>query len=453
MTACPAALAGCGITVPDGLSCDDTHACPSGQSCVNFVCGSSVDAATDAGALDAGRTDAGRMDAGAMDAGPPGVDAGMLDAGPPPDAGPPACGNGRVEAEPTLCFGTTPSLTLGLANGNAVRVADMNGDGHADLVTRNMTTLAVILGRGDGTFQTPWTMATDPSPGYFVVADADADGSLDVVMTHSTNGVRVLWGDGAGHVAMGPTGVVNPQVAGVAVGNLNGDARPDIVAGTVLDNTNNVAVLYGAAGRTFATATLFSSNGSQALIPAVLDANGDGRTDFVITNPNRLSDATLALFLGQASGGFAAATTTSTGCIHGTTLVMGDLNHDGRLDAVVTSQTNNAVCILLGNATGFAAGVGTTVTQTSPFGEPDIWAIGDLDGDAHADLVVGVNQNDVVQIMRGSGDGTVQPSFTIPTPDQPSSGAIADFDEDGANDYVIATAGATMSLAVYLAMP
>src|SRR5205085_3313162 len=66
----------------------------------------------------------------------------------------------------------------------AVAIADVNGDGNADLVVAQYSlganAVGVLLGNGDGTFQAPSNFATGASPYGLVVADLNGDGKPDV---------------------------------------------------------------------------------------------------------------------------------------------------------------------------------------------------------------------------------------------------------------------------------
>ena len=118
----------------------------------------------------------------------------------------------------------------------AVAVADVNGDGKPDLVVANArtATVSVLLGNGDGTFQAQQTPSPRaPTPFAVAVADVNGDGKPDLVTANQTDSgtVSVLLGNGDGtfqastnlrHVARIPYAV--------AVADVNGDGKPDLVA-------------------------------------------------------------------------------------------------------------------------------------------------------------------------------------------------------------------------------
>src|SRR5262249_25076106 len=120
----------------------------------------------------------------------------------------------------------------------AIAVADMNGDGHPDIVLASSSygDVSVLAGKGDGTFVAAVhhvvTSATASSaiPNGFAIGDVNGDGRLDIVVTDRANdGVTVMLANGTG----GFDGVAyyredaGPQA--VAIGDLDGDGRPEIV--------------------------------------------------------------------------------------------------------------------------------------------------------------------------------------------------------------------------------
>jgi uncharacterized protein (DUF2141 family) len=118
--------------------------------------------------------------------------------------------------------------------------------------------------------------------------------------------------------------------------------------------------------------------GTNSTSVAIGDLNGDGKLDLAVTNIGVLdplgeftSPGTVSVLLGNVNGNPDA-------------VAMGDLNGDGRLDLAVANAGSNTVSVLLGNgAGGFQA-----QTQYATGTNPDSVAIGDLNGDGRLDLAV-----------------------------------------------------------------
>src|SRR4029077_10259137 len=90
----------------------------------------------------------------------------------------------------------------------SVAVADVNGEGKPDLVVgnRNASTVTVLLGNGNGTFQAPVALGAGKNRYSAAVADLTGDGSLDVITTSVLkNTVTVQLGNGDGTFGPGET--------------------------------------------------------------------------------------------------------------------------------------------------------------------------------------------------------------------------------------------------------
>jgi hypothetical protein len=114
-----------------------------------------------------------------------------------------------------------------------VAVADLNRDGHLDIVhpNRSDSDISVHLGNGNGTFQTQMRFPVSGShPRAMVVADLDGDGDLDVVTAnrYSVN-LSVLLGNGNGTFSAPSLVPVGGGIIELAVADLNRDAMPDLV--------------------------------------------------------------------------------------------------------------------------------------------------------------------------------------------------------------------------------
>jgi hypothetical protein len=201
-----------------------------------------------------------------------------------------------------------------------------------------------------------------------------------------------------------PTYRVGNVANSVAVGDLNGDGRPDVAVANYGDNT--VSFLRGAGDGTFAPRIDFDTSCSPISV-AIVDLNSDGWPDLAVAcgGPNCLPAVT-ELF-GNGAGTF-VRTDVLTAELP-SPLTIGDLNGDGHVDFVTVITNQDKVRVRLGNGDGTfgAAADYSTDTVVPPFSNPVLAAIVDLNGDGHPDLVTengtgGRNQS----VFLGNGDGT-----------------------------------------------
>jgi hypothetical protein len=225
------------------------------------------------------------------------------------------------------------------------------------------------MGNGDGTFQAEVSYASGGTAAESVaIGDVNGDGVPDLVVTNEcvdencANGsVSVLLGNGDGTfqaaVSYGSGGV---YAGPVAIGDLNGDGKPDLIlANDCSDNactTVSVSVLLGKGDGTFQTASSTpgppgaGEGGGWQL--ALTDFNGDGKLDVAFAGGD-------TLLLGNGDGTFQAPFSLGA---YGLGIAAADLNHDGNPDVAVVG--GSTVTILLNISTGAASGTTTTLSAS-----------------------------------------------------------------------------------------
>jgi hypothetical protein len=311
---------------------------------------------------------------------------------------------------------------------NDVAVADVNHDGCLDLVFANHDTtyLTLLLGDGKGGFtpapSSPINVHSRPHPHGVAAADFDGDGHLDLVTdSWGENKVTVLFGDGkGGFTSPGRTFDVGPHpYQRVRASDLNGDGRADIVT-TNLDGAS-VSVLLSDGKRGFVPApgSPFPAGGKPFGV-AIGDVSGDGRPDLVVGNwgghPEDPSFDAVNVLLGDGKGGFTPLPGSPLRAGRGPARVaIGDLNADGIGDVAVANYVGDDVTIFFGGVRGLRRGP-TLKTGHRPQG----LAIGDLNGDGRGDIVTANSEEDTLTLFLSTGTSDSPPrSMTSRAPSSP----------------------------------
>jgi uncharacterized protein (TIGR03437 family) len=223
-------------------------------------------------------------------------------------------GNGTLGAVRT--FPASGSLS-------SIAVADFNGDGKPDVAAASAASGAVFLflGNGDGTFQAAQNIMLGGGlvPLSAAAGDVNGDGKPDLIVAFNSSdrtqpgGVAVLLGKGDGTfqapVNITLAGPLVQQATGSAasavltLGDLNGDGKLDVVTAFQGSLSNQVAVLLGNGNGTFQAPLLSNTNTAPPMI-AIADINGDGKPDLVLGDCCGLSEA--SEMFGNGDGTFQA---------------------------------------------------------------------------------------------------------------------------------------------------
>jgi hypothetical protein len=281
-------------------------------------------------------------------------------------------------------------------------------------------------GSGGPCFSPKTDFTTSTGPSSVAIGDLNGDGKSDLVVTNrNANSVSVLLGNGNGTFGPKsdfPTGT-NPTC--VVILDLNGDGKPDIAV--VNFGASTVSILLGTGSGTFGPKSDFAT-GSTPVWLAAADLNGDGKTDLAVSTAG---SGTISVLLGHGDGTF-GPTSEFAGGASRYTVAIGDLNGDGKPDLATTNYFGNSVSVALGNGDGTFGAVSDFAVGTNPFSV----AIGDLNGDGKPDLAVANSGATTVSVLLGNGNGTFGLSTAYTTGGSPNSIAVRDVDGDGIRDIV-----------------
>ena len=391
-------------------------------------------------------------------------------------------GASAVPDPANLVFAPVVTYSSGGFGTGSIAAADLNGDGSPDVVVANSWncvngmncesygTVGVLLGNGDGTFQPVVIYKSGGQDAVSVaVADVNGDGKPDLMVANEDcdyfggncqqGAIGVLLGNGDGTfqpaVAYGSGG---QQASSVAVADVNGDGKPDLLVanGCSVGNCGYpfqyglVGVLLGNGDGTFQPAVSYDSGGIGPMSIAAADVNGDGKTDLVVANCGCSggffdNSGPVDVLMGNGDGTFKPAVAYSSGP-YPWSVVIADVNGDGHPDLLVANSCwcgqDATVAVILGNGDGTFQRAVTYDSGELTFGI----AVADLNGDGKPDLIVendcatsDCNTDSTTGVLLGNGDGTFQPVVTFDNGGRGvSSAAVADVNGDGRLDLLAA---------------
>ncbi|WP_170178896.1 FG-GAP repeat domain-containing protein [Solirubrobacter pauli] len=362
-----------------------------------------------------------------------------------------------VIALPSAAHAAKPRFTPVASFGDAVRelrVADVNQDGIGDLVVGSVCRATVLLGGGDGTYSEFQRLSNpgiceDAARGRLAVGDVDGDKRPDVILGRNDNNhVWVFTRTSSGAFVDTPRAIsmvaggasANTTPGRIATGDLNGDGRDDlIVLITSFDDAGLHVLLANPTGFDPLVRYGLSGTSYQSLAVGRVDANGT--PDVIVGGRDCATCADgVKVFTGNGDGTLTPGPASpSRGPV--LNVLTAQLRTPGRDDAiVVTGRTPQS--LLAGDGGAFSAGAITTGLEFPPPGGWATGTAGDVDGDGRTDaVVVGGSSGPSVDVLFGNGAGGFAAERPYDLGDQSPSGPLSDVgvtdaDRDGDLDIL-----------------
>jgi FG-GAP-like repeat len=344
-------------------------------------------------------------------------------------------------ARDPLRFDRAVLLEDSAATSANVSAADLDGDGHMDIVLvkgRHWPLMNLVLrGDGKGGFEEPYAAGPQADRSYTgALADLDRDGDLDLVVSNDRPDPKVvLLNDGTGHYALGSTfGAPEWSTRHLSIADFDGDGVPDVVlANRYGDDTGPSFVCFGDGEGGFTEPCAAVAQGSATTITPA-DVNGDGAPDLVY--PYRDGGQSY-VYLNDGSGGFGESRPFGSPNAAIRSAKAADFNADGVLDiAVIDVRTGPA--IFFGAPDG---SYGDPVALGDADARPYAIEVDDLDQDGSPDIIIGYVEHHPIDYLN-DGAGAFA---AVPFGDDEGVAygfAVADFDEDGVMDIAVARSDA-----------
>jgi hypothetical protein len=337
-------------------------------------------------------------------------------------------GNGNGSFQPGVKYNTAGVGSNGFA------VGDFNRDGKPDVVAISGATNAnVYLNDGFGGLQPPVSYPRGNGTRFVVAADFNQDGNLDFAISGNYVSVNYGRGDGTFAAAVNIYGAAN--IIQLAVGDINSDGLPDLLVanygGFVIGLTNRLG--FFSAGSTLGTS-------SNVVGVATGDINGDGFVDFGLVGQG----TEFKTYLGHGDGTFFGATSYALPN-NGYFISMVDLNRDGRADVLINGTTGLSVYTASPN--GLLSP--PTLVPLNIDGGQNVAVSADFNGDGIVDISIPGGAN-TVGILLNDGAGNLRSTGPLAFTGNGMATALADVNKDGKLDALVGLNASANALGVAL---
>jgi hypothetical protein len=351
------------------------------------------------------------------------------------------------------------SLDTGASPRTAL-AADLDGDGHLDLVSADFgsSQLSIFTGSWNGTFARPTSVATEGPPTALGAGDINGDGALDLISASSGNNndhLAVFFQKSPGIFGKSDLIVGSQQTTkgprSILPADLDGDGDTDLLSAN--SDGNNLTIFFQGDDRSFSEAPDFFLGGAE-MTPSpesvvAVDLNRDGALDIVSAN---FKGDNLTVFLQKVSRQFSSEPDLELGGPQETNgpfaVTAADLDEDGRLDLVSSDSRSGQLSVFLGKEMSGFGRPSSPALPTGPASNPRSVAAADFNNDGHLDLAVPLADAHQLFLFLGDGDGAFAPSSPrqLLSGNAPSALTAADLNGDGHLDLVSVDASSSQLL-------
>ncbi|MBK9489600.1 MAG: VCBS repeat-containing protein [Haliscomenobacter sp.] len=345
----------------------------------------------------------------------------------------------------TMSFATKTDFTTA-SQPRSVASGDLDGDGKPELIATNNGSMSVSLLRntsssGTLAFAAKVDVTTGAGPSSAAVGDLDGDGKLDLAIGNQfSNTVSILRNTSTGGMlsfAAKIDSAVGSGPLGVAIGDLDGDGKPDLALAnfssstvSVLRNTSTVGSISFARKVDFITGT-----NSRPYNIGLGDIDGDGKLDLVAPNAFASNVSVIRNTSTPGNLSFAGRVDFTTGDTP-SGVAIGDLDGDGKPEVAISNLFSTSVSVFRNTSKVDTVALAAKVdfaTGATPFSV----SMGDLDGDGKLDLTVANSGSSSLSVLRNtSSSGTLSfvAKVDLAVGSEPNIASIGDLDGDGKPD-------------------